>query len=170
MNNDDLNRLIESLRTEMTQYGELLALMQEQQELIINRQPQELLANINEVVGQNGQMEKIAMAREAREQARLTLATQLGGTGEMTFKQMTGQLPEEYRPLLEALVDEINALLQKVQKWLRQNHLLLKRSLDLMQDILQNIFPTQASPKTYGRQGAVSPVNPPPSTLYEGII
>ena len=39
MNNDDLKRLIESLREEMTQYGELLALMQEQQELIINRQP-----------------------------------------------------------------------------------------------------------------------------------
>ena len=167
MNNDDINQLIESLREEMTQYGELLALMQEQQELIINRQPQELLANLNEV---NGQMEKIAVARQAREQARLALATQLGGTQETTFKQMTSQLPEEYQPLLEALVDEINTLLQKVQKWLRQNHLLLKRSLDLMQDILQNVFPTQASPKTYGRQGAVSPVNPPPSTLYEGII
>ena len=167
MNNDDINQLIESLREEMTQYGELLALMQEQQELIINRQPQELLANLNEV---NGQMEKIATARQAREQARLALATQLGVTQETTFKQMTGQLPEEYQPLLEALVDEINALLQQVQKWLRQNHLLLKRSLDLMQDILQNVFPAQASPKTYGRQGAVSPVNPPPSTLYEGII
>ncbi len=167
MNNDDINRLIESLREEMTQYGELLALMQEQQELIINRQPQELLANLNEV---NGQMEKIAVARQAREQARLSLATQLGGTQETTFTEMTSQLPEAYRPLLEALVEEINALLQNVHKWLRQNHLLLKRSLDLMQDILQNVFPAQASPKTYGRQGAVSPVNPPPSTLYEGII
>ncbi len=162
-----VSTLIESLREEMTQYGELLALMQEQQELIINRQPQELLVNLNEV---NGQMEKIATARQAREQARVALTTQLGATQETTFKQMTSQLPEEYQPLLEALVNEINALLQKVQKWLRQNHLLLKRSLDLMQDILQNVFPAQASPKTYGRQGAVSPVNPPPSTLYEGII
>ena len=167
MNNDDINRLIESLREEMTQYGELLALMQEQQELIINRQPQELLANLNEV---NGQMEKVAAARQAREQARVSLATQLGATQDTTFKQMTSQLPEEYQPLLEALVHEINALLQNVHKWLRQNHLLLKRSLDLMQDILQNVFPAKASPKTYGRQGSVSPVNPPPSTLYEGII
>jgi len=118
----------------------------------------------------NGQMEKIAVARQAREQARLSLATQLGGTQETTFTEMTSQLPEEYRPLLEALVEEINALLQNVHKWLRQNHLLLKRSLDLMQDILQNVFPAKASPKTYGRQGSVSPVNPPPSTLYEGII
>ena len=167
MNNDDINRLIESLREEMTQYGELLALMQEQQELIINRQPQELLTNLNEV---NVQMEKIAEARQAREQARATLTTQLNATQETTFKQMTSQLPAEYQPLLEALVDEVNALLQNVHKWLRQNHLLLKRSLDLMQGILQNVYPDQASPKTYGRQGVVSPVNPPPSTLYEGII
>ena len=68
------------------------------------------------------------------------------------------------------MVQEINTLLQNVRKWVQQNHLLLKRSLDLMQDILQNVFPTQASPKTYGRQGAISPVNPPPSSLYEGII
>ncbi len=167
MNNDDINRLIESLREEMTQYGELLALMQEQQELIINRQPQELLTNLNEV---NVQMEKIAEARQAREQARATLTTQLNATQETTFKQMTSQLPADYQPLLEALVDEVNALLQNVHKWLRQNHLLLKRSLDLMQGILQNVYPDQASPKTYGRQGVVSPVNPPPSTLYEGII
>ena len=167
MNNDEINRLIESLREEMTQYGELLALMQEQQELIINRKPQELLTNLNEV---NVQMEKIAEARQAREQARATLTTQLNATQETTFKQMTSQLPAEYQPLLEALVDEVNALLQNVHKWLRQNHLLLKRSLDLMQGILQNVYPDQASPKTYGRQGVVSPVNPPPSTLYEGII
>ena len=85
----------------------------------------------------------------------------------LLYLARSGRFPPQ---LLEALVDEINALLQNVQKWLRQNHLLLKRSLDLMQDILQNVFPSKASPKTYGRQGAVSPVNPPPSTLYEGII
>ena len=167
MNNDEINRLVESLREEMTQYGELLALMQEQQGLIINRQPQELLANLNEV---NQQMERIAAARGAREQARVALTAQLGATEETTFKQMTSLLPTDYQPLVDALVEEINALLKNVQKWLRQNHLLLKRSLDLMQDILQNVFPAKASPKTYGRQGSVSPVNPPPSTLYEGII
>ena len=35
MNTDDINRLIEALREEITQLGELLALQQEQQELII---------------------------------------------------------------------------------------------------------------------------------------
>ncbi len=95
---------------------------------------------------------------------------QLDTTQETTFKQMTTQLPAEYQPLLEALVDEVNALLQNIHKWVRQNHLLLNRSLELMEGILKNVYPEQASPKTYGRQGVVSPVNPPPSTLYEGII
>tara|TARA_Y100000758_G_scaffold286870_1_gene237905 strand:+ start:159 stop:662 length:504 start_codon:yes stop_codon:yes gene_type:complete len=167
MNNDDINRLIESLREEMTQYGELLALQQEQQELIINRKPQELLTNLNDV---NGQMEKIAEARQAREYAKTLLMAQLDTTQVTTFKQMTTQLPAEYQPLLEALVDEVNALLQNIHKWVRQNHLLLNRSLELMEGILKNVYPEQASPKTYGRQGVVSPVNPPPSTLYEGII
>ena len=55
--NEALNNLIAALREEMTQYGELLALMQEQQELIINRSANELLINLHDV---NQQVEKIA--------------------------------------------------------------------------------------------------------------
>ena len=123
----DINRLIESLREEMTQYGELLALMQEQQALILSQQSRELLANSNEV---NGQMVNIKTARQAREKARVALATHLGAPQETTIRQITGYLPEEYRPLLAALVDEINALPQNVHVWLRQNDLMMKRSLN----------------------------------------
>jgi len=84
---------------------------------------------------------------------------------------MTALLPEEYQPLLNALVEEINQLLQRIQQWVRQNHLLLKRSLDLMSKIMHTIFPTSsAAAQTYGRSGTVSPIAPPPSTLYEGLI
>ena len=123
----DINRLIESLREEMTQYGELLALMQEQQALILSQQPRELLVNSNEV---NGQMVNIKTARQAREKAQVALATHLGAPQETTIRQITGYLPEEYRPLLAALVDEINALPQNVHIWLRQNDLMMKRSLN----------------------------------------
>jgi flagellar biosynthesis/type III secretory pathway chaperone len=98
------------------------------------------------------------------------LAT-LGGTEETTFRQMTGLLPAEVQPLLNALVEEINQMLQLIQKWLRQNHQLLKRSLDLMNHIMQSMFPSSSGRAgTYSRGGQVSPVTPPPSTLYEGII
>ncbi len=166
--NEALNNLIAALRNELTQYGELLALMQEQQELIINRAANELLLNLHEV---EQQKDKILDCREQRESARRTLVLALGGTEETSFKQMTGLLPEEYQPLLDALVEEINQLLQRIQQWLRQNHLLLKRSLDLMQKIMHSMFPTSsAAAQTYGRGGTVSPIAPPPSTLYEGLI
>ena len=166
--NEYLNNLIAALREEMTQYGELLALMQEQQELIINRSANELLINLHDV---NQQVEKISTHREQREGARRALVQSVGGTEDTTFKQMTALLPEEYQPLLNALVEEINQLLQRIQTWVKQNHLLLKRSLDLMSKIMHTIFPTSnAAAKTYGRGGTVNPITPPPSTLYEGLI
>ena len=166
--NEELNNLITALREELTQYGEVLALMQEQQELIINRSANDLLLNLNAV---NEQMERVAATRQQRELFRQQLVTSLGGTDETTFREMTAMLPAEVQPLLDALVQEINQLLQNIQKWLRQNHMLLQRSLDLMQTIMKSMFPSSSAVAgTYGRSGQVSPVNPPPSSLYEGII
>lgn len=162
----ELDNLVDALRLEMTQYGELLALMQEQQELIINRSAQELLKNLQKV---NSQMQQIADARAVREKCRLALASTVGGGKEISFRDMSQRLPSEYQPLLGALVGEINHLLSNVQKWLRQNHLLLRRSIDLMQHIVQQLFP-DATTRTYSRGGMVTPVTPPPSSLYEGII
>ncbi len=166
--NEELNNLVNALREELTQYGEVLALMQEQQELIINRAANDLLINLNRV---NEQMERVAIARNQRETCRQNLVAALGGAEDTTFHQMTEMLPPEVQPLLDALVQEINHMLQNIQRWLKQNHLLLKRSLDLMQTIMKNMFPSaEAAAGTYGRGGQVSPVNPPPSSLYEGII
>ena len=166
--NEELNSLITALREELTQYGEVLALMQEQQQFIINRSANELLLNLNVV---NEQMEKVSVARNHRESCRRALVATLGATEETTFYQMTEMLPSEVQPLLKALVEEINQLLQHIQKWLRQNHMLLSRSLDLMKQIMKGMFPSSsATAGTYSRGGQVSPVTPPPSTLYEGII
>ena len=166
--NEELKILITALREELTQYGEVLALMQEQQQFIINRSANELLLNLNVV---NEQMEKVSVARNHREACRRALVATLGATEETTFRQMTEMLSPEVQPLLNALVEEINQLLQHIQKWLRQNHMLLKRSLDLMKQIMQGMFPSSsATAGTYGPGGRVSPVTPPPSTLYEGII
>ena len=166
--NEELKSLITALREELTQYGEVLALMQEQQQFIINRSANELLLNLNVV---NEQMEKVSVARNHREACRRALVATLGATEETTFRQMTEMLSPEVQPLLNALVEEINQLLQHIQKWLRQNHLLLKRSLDLMDHIMRSMFPSSSGTAgTYGRGGQVSPVTPPPSTLYEGII
>ncbi len=162
-----VEQLIECLREELTQYGELLALMQEQQGLIITRHAGALQENLMAV---DQQVVRVATARRAREQARKAVVAALGAAPETTFRQMTAQLPAEYQPLLDALVAEINQILVRVQQWLRQNHLLLSRSLDLMQRMIQNLFPAAQSGRTYGRRGFVASVTPPPSSLYEGIV
>ena len=167
MNTDDINRLIEALREEITQLGELLALQQEQQALIIERKPQELITKVNEI---STQEKRNIAARTAREEARLALISQAGGDENMPFSELIETMPADYQPLVDAQRQEINVQLKNVTRWVRQNHLLLKRSLELMQDIMQNVFPAQAKPKTYGRKGAISQGTPPPSTLYEGII
>ncbi len=163
----DVEHLIACLREELTQYGELLALMQEQQELIIGRHAEVLQRNLAAV---EQQVARVTAARTAREQARKVIITALGAAPETPFRQMTAELPAEYQPLLEALVAEINQILLRVQQWLRQNHLLLSRSLDLMQRMIQNLFPAAGTGRTYGRRGYVASVTPPPSSLYEGIV
>jgi flagellar biosynthesis/type III secretory pathway chaperone len=159
--------LIECLREELTQYGELLALMQEQQDLIIARHAEALQQNLARV---EEQVARVGVARQAREQARRAAIAALGAPAEISFRRLTTQLPAEYQPLLDALVAEINQILLRVQQWLRQNHLLLSRSLDLMQRMIQSLFPAAGSGRTYGRRGYVAPVTPPPSSLYEGIV
>ena len=166
--NEELNSLITALREELTQYGEVLALMQEQQQFIINRSANELLLNLNVV---NEQMEKVSVARNHREARRRALVATLGCSEETTFRQMTEMLPEERQPLLTALVEEINQLLKNIKKWVKQTNMLLRRSLDLHNQIMQGMFPSSSSTAgTYGRGGQVSPLTPPPSTLYDGII
>ncbi len=50
-------------------------------------------------------------------------------------------LPADYRPLVQALVDENNELLVRVRQRARQNHLLLSRSVELMQGLLNTLLP-----------------------------
>ena len=150
-----IESLVGSLREQMTGYGELLALQQEQQEFIINRQVPELLENARECSGQD---RKITQLSQARDRVRETLVTQLGLPQEVTFREMTGQLPEEYRPLLEALRDEINALIQKKDMWARHNKLFITRAQGLLEGVMQDA--------TTGQKGAQAS----PGALYEGVI
>jgi len=70
----------------------------------------------------------------------------VGGAGipaeeDITFASLVPQLPPDYRPLVGALVEENNHLLVRVQQRARQNHLLLSRSLEMMQSFLNTLMP-----------------------------
>jgi flagellar biosynthesis/type III secretory pathway chaperone len=162
----ELERLIETLREELTQYGELLALLEQQQDLIVNRSAEGLLENLGAI---NAQVPIVATARQKRDQLRKELAGALSQSTTISFRQLIGLTPKDYQPLLEALVQEINDLLMRSQQRLRQNHLLLSRSLDLMQQMIFSLFPSSGG-QTYGQTGNVKSGNLPQSSLCEMII
>jgi flagellar biosynthesis/type III secretory pathway chaperone len=162
----ELEKLIETLREELTQYGELLALLEQQQDLIVSRSAEGLLENLGAI---NAQVPVVAAARQRRDELRKALAGAMTQPTTMSFRQLIALTPREYQPLLEALVDEINDLLMRSQQRLRQNHLLLSRSLDLMQQMIFSLFPSSGG-QTYNQAGAVKSASIPQSSLCEMII
>ena len=158
-----IDELIEALRNELEEYGELLALLDEQQEQIFSRQAEGLLETVGRI---NTQAAVLGRIRAERETVQRALAEAVG-LGEGTLLNLLPLLPEVYRPLVQALVRENNQLLIRVQQRARQNHLLLSRSVELMQRFLQSLTPGSTT-TVYGGDGAVSSATAG-STFYEAV-
>ncbi len=159
----EIDPLIEALRSELQQYGEMLARLDQQQDSILRRAPDDVLASVTAVQEQGA---AIQTARRTREQCQRQLATGLGHPEPATLAQLTQTAPADYRPLLRALIEENNQLLVRVQQRARQNQLLLRRSLDLMQGLLQSLFP--AGHRTvYDGCGNSFTGNLPASAIYD---
>lgn len=160
-----LCNLIEALREELQQYGEMLALLDQQQQLVMRRQVADLPENVNCV---NAQAAIIAAAREEREQRLRHLARLLNLPENSGFTAVIPLLPPDYRPLVDALVRENNELLVRVQQRARQNHLLLSHCVELMQQLINSIFPG-VSPATYDGHGHVPVSAVPPHPVYQAV-
>jgi len=163
--NELLHNLIEALREELKQYGEMLALLETQQQLVIQRQTEELLGNVSDV---NAQVEAIQAARREREQHQRHLARLLALPEQAGFAEILPRLPAVYQPLVQALVQENNELLTRVQQRARQNHVLLSRAVELMQRFISTLCPG-AAPATYNESGRTLTVLQTPHLLYNAV-
>jgi flagellar biosynthesis/type III secretory pathway chaperone len=163
--NDLLPNLIESLREELKQYGEMLALLDQQQNRVMERHTRDVFQSVADL---NAQTAVIATTRSEREQRQRDLARQLNLPDAAIFGVIVPLLPADYRPLVQALVQENNELLVRVQQRVRQNHLLLSHAVELMQQLINSIFPG-ASPKTYDGGGRVPGALLPQHSLYEAV-
>ena len=163
--NNLLPNLIEALREELKQYGEMLALLDQQQYLVMQRQTSELLSSVATINEQTG---IIAIARREREQRQRHIARQMELPEESGFGAITPRLPADYQPLMQALVQENNELLVRVQQRARLNHLLLNHAVELMQHLINAIVPG-ASPQTYDDAGRVPATGLPQHSLYEAV-
>ena len=130
--------LIESLRNELQHYGEMLALL-DQQHAQVFHQP---LDDIHPVAATiNQQMVIIQTARQERRRCEDSIKQAVTPLAPSPFYELIPLLPEKYRGALRALVRETNESLARVRQQARQNELLLTRSLDLMQQFLQDLTP-----------------------------
>jgi flagellar biosynthesis/type III secretory pathway chaperone len=163
--NDLLHNLIEALREELKQYGEMLAVLEQQQDCVVQRQVNDLHQNIAHI---NAQADIIAAVRCEREQHQRNVARQLGLDEGATFNVIIPLLSADYRPLVQALVQENNELLVRVHHRTRQNHLLLSHAVELMQQLINAIFPN-GCPKTYDKTGRLPVNNLPQYSLYESV-
>lgn len=141
--------LIELLRSEMEEYGGLLALLEEQQEAIIARAPDRVL-EINTAI--NDQMRTIQHRREAREEFTVNVAAKLNLASGATLREMMRFFRKPVQPLIEALIDEINGLVTRARRRAQQNQMLLVRSIEVLQEVLQRLNP-EAMHKVYGADG-----------------
>ena len=162
--NEPLNRLIDILRQELNQYGEMLALLDQQQNQVVQRHSPELLQTTDDI---NAQGVLLEGTRQQRECVQRELARAWGQPDDVTLTKLSGAAPAEYRPLLEALIKENNQLLWRVQQRARQNHLLLRRSLDLLQRFIGSLCPT--APPVYTGSGSLRGGIPTLPPLYEAI-
>ena len=161
-----LQNLIDALRNELQQYGEMLALLDHQQELVRHRGADDILHSISEI---NSQSATIQTAREARKLAQSQLAGSLAQSEDSTFTNLIPLIPGQYRPLVTALIQENNELLLRVRQRAQQNQLLLTRSLELMQRFITTLSPQeQAAPS--GKEGIPVLVEDPGSLLYDAIM
>jgi hypothetical protein len=160
-----LQRLIASLREELQQYGEMLARLDEQQTRVMQRAADPILQSASSVQTQGV---VVQAARREREKAQRACALSVGLPEGAQFARMLPLLPEVFRPLVGALIQENNELLVRVRQRARQNHVLLAKSLELMRDLIESLFPAGRSP-VYAGNGAVLGRGLSARPMYEAV-
>ena len=133
--------IAECLRQELAEYGELLRLFEHQQESLFKRDFD--LATETED------------GRARREQTVASFSQELGLTDAPTLRSLLPHIEVAARPLLEALINEINHLLHRVRRTSRHNHTLLSRTLELHSETLRQLRPDAFS-STYAPDGRLS--------------
>lgn len=161
MNTLPLVPLVELLRAELAGYGGLLALFDEQQAQLWRRE-------VQAVADTSLAIERLAAEtaadRAARESWVERFASAHARPADESLRRLLPLFPADQRPLLGALIDEVNHLLQRVRRRARQNHGILARAVELHRDALATLHPA-AKPRTYAPTGRVGVLASPAATL-----
>ncbi|MCH6255856.1 flagellar protein FlgN [Puniceicoccaceae bacterium K14] len=165
LNQEDWDPLLELLREEVQEYGGLYNLLERQQREVFERAPESVMSTNEEVEHYMGQM---GLLRERREEQVVLMANRFGCDTDLSLSNMLDYFPEFIRPLLKALIDEINEMVRRTRRKARQNFLLLSRTMELTQEAISSLQPDNYT-KTYSRKGKVGMTGKMP-TRYKAFV
>ena len=132
----------------------------------MRQQTDEILHSISAIDRQSA---AIQAARANRQLAQRRLAEGFGEPDQSTLGHLIPSMPEPYRPLATALVQENNELLARVRQRAQQSHVLLRQSLEMMQRFITTLPSHDTAILSHREQGSVVAVEPG-SPLYEAIV
>ena len=144
--------LIAALRRELAEYGALLNLLALQQDAVLDRKPDAVLKISTEI---EDQIETMKERRKKREALGSEIALISGLQKTATLLALTPHFRPVLRPLIEALVDEVNRLITQTKRRAQQNQTLLARSVELAEELMARLNPRALS-KTYSERGKVN--------------
>jgi flagellar biosynthesis/type III secretory pathway chaperone len=130
--------ITECLRRELSEYGCLLRLFEDQQSSLFHRDAANVLRLSAEI---EQQVRFLHESRRTREESVATFAISQGHPVNATLRSLLPHFSAEVRPLLEALIGEVNVLIHRVRRASRHNHTLLARTVDIHQEMLRTLQP-----------------------------
>lgn len=144
--------ITECLRNELQEYGALLGLFEEQQANLLRRDANAVLQLAGAI---EEQVQITQGCRQRREEAIKHFAAENGEPLSASLRQLMPRFPADVRPMLEALMTEINHLIHRIRRDARHNQILLSRTVEAHEDALRTLRP-DLFPKTYSARGAVA--------------
>ncbi len=144
--------LVDALREELKEYGALRNLLDEQQKAIFARSADKV-SELNTSIAL--QIEASGRLRQKREEMMKQLAFDYNLDANATLSQMRSAFPLPAQPLLKALSDEINAMIDVLRHRSKQNQMLLARTGETMERTLRMMRPDGFT-KTYSARGSLA--------------
>jgi flagellar biosynthesis/type III secretory pathway chaperone len=141
----------ECLRAEVAEYGRLLHLMEEQRDLIFKREPGAILLANHAI---QAQVDVLHQCRARRVEMSARLAAEHARPANSTLRSLVPLIDPDARPLMEALIAEVNRLIHRVRRIMRLNERLLACAVECQQELLRRLWPS-AFTKTYTADGRV---------------
>ena len=131
--------------------------------MLFARDPDGVLRLSGEI---EAQVRTLHECRRQRESAVAIFSSEHGLPTNATIRSLLPHFPGDVRPLVDALMSEINVLIHRVRRMSRRNYTLLARTVDLQQRFLRQLMPSLFS-QTYNPNGRMAlAMNTPTRALH----